>query len=311
METNHFYSWFEHGFLAHTKELRRDPERPVILFFDGHYSHVCYELAVKASSNNVILICLPPNTTDKLQPLDVAVFSSLKRVWGGVMKDRKLENAGATIKKEDFPGLLMELWEKGGIKPENFVAGFRATGIYPLKNAVKSAALAPSMPFSQPCGESQEIDLPADGSSLSWGIRHHEAFTPITTKIISHFSGIIAKNKDAKKVCRGRVKTGKYGEAITEPEAMCRLQSQKRRQPRKPSEPRKKKRRQGKERPVVVDENMCMICLGDFADDTPAVQEMWIGCDNEACGRWFHCTCVGFESASDAGTLWHCPECRE
>ena len=60
------------------KGLYAVPERPLILFVDGHKSHVTLEVIDLAREKNVILFCLPPHTTHALQPLDVAVFKSLK-----------------------------------------------------------------------------------------------------------------------------------------------------------------------------------------------------------------------------------------
>ena len=160
-------------FLLHTKELRCNPERPVVLFFDGHYSHVCLELAMKAAENNVILFCLPPSTTDKLQPLDVAVFSSFKRAWGKILKERKLKTGGALLRKEDFPGILKQFWETR-LKPENFVAGFRATGIYPLKkgNSGKESKLAVGFPFQTDASNEEEVSATSETANPSINCLH-------------------------------------------------------------------------------------------------------------------------------------------
>ena len=54
------------------------PERPIMLLIDGHASHITIEAIDFCQANNIILFCLPPHTTHALQPLDVAVFKSLK-----------------------------------------------------------------------------------------------------------------------------------------------------------------------------------------------------------------------------------------
>jgi len=43
----------------------------------------------------------------------------------------------------------------------------------------------------------------------------------------------------------------------------------------------------------VVDEYVCYVCGADYDDDDN--QGVWIGCDNDDCGRWFHYWCVGFK----------------
>ena len=54
------------------------PERPIMLLIDGHAYHIPIEAIYLCQANNIILFCLPPRTTHALQPLDVAVFKSLK-----------------------------------------------------------------------------------------------------------------------------------------------------------------------------------------------------------------------------------------
>ena len=53
-------------------------QRPVLLFVDGHASHITIDVIDLARENNITLFCLPPHTTHALQPLDVSVFKSLK-----------------------------------------------------------------------------------------------------------------------------------------------------------------------------------------------------------------------------------------
>lgn len=51
---------------------------PIILFLDGHTSHLTLALSEFCSNNEIILIALCANATHILQPLDVAVFRPLK-----------------------------------------------------------------------------------------------------------------------------------------------------------------------------------------------------------------------------------------
>lgn len=50
----------------------------VLIIEDGHSSHISIEVMNEACKNDVYLLCLPAHTTHILQPLDVAVFKSLK-----------------------------------------------------------------------------------------------------------------------------------------------------------------------------------------------------------------------------------------
>ena len=53
-------------------------ERPVILLTDGHKTHINIDVIDVCLENDITLFCLPIHMTHALQPLDVAVFKSLK-----------------------------------------------------------------------------------------------------------------------------------------------------------------------------------------------------------------------------------------
>lgn len=53
-------------------------KRPVVLFFDGHSSHLTLQLSEFCNLKKIELITLPPNATHIIQPLDRVVFKVLK-----------------------------------------------------------------------------------------------------------------------------------------------------------------------------------------------------------------------------------------
>lgn len=70
-----FAEWFAH-FIDFTHPTK---ESPVLLILDGHYSHTRNLKVIDlARQNHVILISLPPHTTNCLQPLDRAYMSPFK-----------------------------------------------------------------------------------------------------------------------------------------------------------------------------------------------------------------------------------------
>ncbi|KAK9681309.1 DDE superfamily endonuclease [Popillia japonica] len=74
MKLDLFEQWFDH-FLTFTKPTK---EEPVLLILDGHLTHTKnLNVVIKAKENNVLILCLPPHTTHKLQPLDVGVMYPL------------------------------------------------------------------------------------------------------------------------------------------------------------------------------------------------------------------------------------------
>ena len=72
MDSINFLSWFNNQFMSAVRLLTESG--PVVLIIDGHYSHVSLELIKLARDNNIHLLCLPPNTTHILQPLDVGLL---------------------------------------------------------------------------------------------------------------------------------------------------------------------------------------------------------------------------------------------
>ena len=76
VDTKLFKVWLVNHFLKYASG-----ERPLLLVLDGHTSHYQPELIRYAWENAVILVCLPPHTTHKTQPLDTSVFRSLKHNW--------------------------------------------------------------------------------------------------------------------------------------------------------------------------------------------------------------------------------------
>ncbi|XP_011863938.1 PREDICTED: uncharacterized protein LOC105559902 [Vollenhovia emeryi] len=66
--TQKFYPWLLENLI----------EFPVVLFIDGHASHISVRLAEFCKQYKIELVALYPNATHILQPLDVAVFHPLK-----------------------------------------------------------------------------------------------------------------------------------------------------------------------------------------------------------------------------------------
>ena len=77
-------------------------QRPLLLIYDGHASRITLDLILHARDENVTLLKLPPHTTDKLQPLDVCVFKSLKTQWDIAIDRWSKENKAMRINKPEF-----------------------------------------------------------------------------------------------------------------------------------------------------------------------------------------------------------------
>lgn len=106
-------------------------QSPVLLIFDGHSTHTKnIKLIDMARDNGVILLCLPPHTSHRLQPLDVAFMKPLSLHYGEELRKWLRSN----------PGKVVTLWQVSSIFGAAFVQsanmktainGFKATGIWP------------------------------------------------------------------------------------------------------------------------------------------------------------------------------------
>ena len=78
-------------------------QRPVLVFADGHKSHLTPETANFCASNGILLIALYSNSTHLLQPLDVSVFKLLKSLREKAKNKRKAAYPNKSITKKNFP----------------------------------------------------------------------------------------------------------------------------------------------------------------------------------------------------------------
>ena len=239
METANFHEWFVKMFLTSVSDIVKTG--PVVLFLDGHKSHITLQLIEMAKEHNVIIYVFPPHTTHILQPLDVGVFKPLKSVWSQVLKTYTLETMAARVDRLIFPSLLAKMWPNV-LLPEHLIGGFRGTGVHPLsRDAISNSQLKTSTPFQQ-----------ASQSSSSNN-------TPVTLRI-ARFFGDLFENKDAKvNKKRGRTEPNYYGEALTEDEVLSRI--------RQEEENRKAKRRKVGCGRKHKNENVCQGCNGCYQND--------------------------------------------
>ncbi|KAI4462668.1 hypothetical protein MML48_4g00001117 [Holotrichia oblita] len=121
-----FMNWLKEYFLP------RKPDRKVLLVLGGHSTHCnSVEMLEFADSHDIILVTMPSHTSHYLQPLDRAVFKSLKSHFYESCQIWLKRNPGRRITRLQFSELLSEAWGKSAT-PQNAISAFRATGIYPL-----------------------------------------------------------------------------------------------------------------------------------------------------------------------------------
>ena len=76
-----------------------------VLICDNLGSHFSTNVIKAYRTNNILFICLPPNSTHLCQPLDVAVSRALKVEWKDIFNTwRHKSKSKANLPKTIFPG---------------------------------------------------------------------------------------------------------------------------------------------------------------------------------------------------------------
>lgn len=128
MQAANFLEFIANLFLPLLKKER--VKMPVILFVDGHSSHMSLQVSKFCEDNQIFLYLLPPNTTHILQPADVGPFRPLKLYWRKQVRNFQRENPNSTVRRADVAPLLKKVLEN--VTSDSIRNGFRATGLFPL-----------------------------------------------------------------------------------------------------------------------------------------------------------------------------------
>ena len=105
-------------------------KKPVILFVDGHKTHITLQLSVNCEEVGIILYLLPPNTTHLLQPADVGPFKPLKHYWRKEVRQQQQNYPDNDLKRRNVAPLLKNTLAQ--ITRASIINGFKRTGLCPL-----------------------------------------------------------------------------------------------------------------------------------------------------------------------------------
>ena len=111
-------------------------QKNLVLIFDGHKSPMkSLELIDCAIENGLFLLSLPSN---KLQPLDRAVFQLLKSYFNNSCQKWMINHPGRRIQTENLGELFSESYLKSATL-KNAVSSFRTSGIVPFNSDIVPA----------------------------------------------------------------------------------------------------------------------------------------------------------------------------
>lgn len=129
MHKETFYNYIKNVF--HPELKRKEVTFPVVLFVDGHKSHVSLELSELCRELQIELICLYPNATRIQQPADVTCFKPIKNGWKDAVTIWRRTNVDKILTKSRF-GRILEVVVTHCITEEQIVNGFKTTGLFPF-----------------------------------------------------------------------------------------------------------------------------------------------------------------------------------
>ena len=109
----------------------REIQFPIILYVNGHASHVTFPLVQFCKQNSVKIISLYPNATCVLQPLDIAFFHPLKDLWKIEIDEFRRIIGFQPFQKEDSAPILKMAIDKLNLR-EIMKNSFATCGLYPF-----------------------------------------------------------------------------------------------------------------------------------------------------------------------------------
>ena len=146
-----FRTYLQDHFLKFAPQ--RQPGQYMLILLDGHKSHVSVDLIEWAKSKEIILFILPAHTSHILQPLDVACYGPLQKIYNNLCHKFTRTISGC-VSRYDVCSIASKAYCKA-FSPENLLSAFKRTGVYPLnKSVIKKESVLPAEVFTCNSGDS-------------------------------------------------------------------------------------------------------------------------------------------------------------
>lgn len=141
MQQHIFTEWMRH-FISCVRSCKQNP---VLLILDGHATHTKNLEAIElARDNGVIMLCLPPHCTHRLQPLDVSFMGPLSTFYSQEVQLWLRNHPGRVVTQFQMASLFGTAYNRAATM-QNAISAFSKTGICPLNaNVFTEVDFAPS-----------------------------------------------------------------------------------------------------------------------------------------------------------------------
>lgn len=123
--------WLEEIFIPSTTTT---PKTTRLLIVDGHGSHETDDFMYTCYENDIFLLFLPPHASHVLQPLDLSVFSPVKKAYRKELSNHVEADDSTPIGKITFLKCYIKARE-AGITISNIKGGWKASGLWPVNMA--------------------------------------------------------------------------------------------------------------------------------------------------------------------------------
>ena len=154
-----FRDYLENHFLRHVPI---NVDQKVLLLLDGHKSHASVGLSQWAKERGIIIFVLPAHTSHIIQPLDVACYGPLQKIFNNECHKFIRGNHG-TVVRDNMCGLICKSYSKA-LSTENLISAFKKTGIHPLdREQISNDCLKPAEVFVP----EEEVDNDPHGPELA------------------------------------------------------------------------------------------------------------------------------------------------
>lgn len=276
MNSEIFVSWLSHFI----KFVRPTTSDRVLLILDGHCSHKSIEALDLATENGVVVLCLPPHSTHRLQPLDRCFFGPLMTYYDREISKWLRNHPGRTVSVNQIAPIFASAYGQAA-RHDIAVQAFSCCGICPFNPEIFSDAdFAPSLvtdqpqPDGQPDAQSDVVkDIPGPSTSST------------LPEDISEFTATIQEISPLPKAELGeRKRKGKRSKAevLTSTPVKNDLRSRQTAKQSAVAKPKKLKLNSGSKKSWS-----CIIC-GTAYTEPPT--EDWIQCSK--CNCWAHENCA-------------------
>ena len=131
------------------KYVQRSSNDQTVLMSDGHRSHIIIPVLEWVVAHNIELFVLPAHTSHLLQPLDVACFGPLQRIYNSECHKFIRSNPYSNITRYHIAELSSKAYEHALSTP-NLKSAFKSTGIFPFDpSTIESEKLTPATAYHQ------------------------------------------------------------------------------------------------------------------------------------------------------------------